>query len=82
MFVPIYFEIMGDRELVYENTGVITKGIHHWVNGDKMDTTLLLLKIFGQIRKKNQYTHYDKHIYSICTLRSDVRYDNVWGKIN
>ena len=48
-----------------------------------MDATHVLLEIlYRQISKKNQHTHYDEHIYAIYTLRSDVRYDNVWGKIN
>ena len=38
---------------MYENTGIITKGIYHWVTGDKMDATFVLLEILsGQIRKE------------------------------
>ena len=40
-------------EFVYENTGVIIKGIQHWGTGDKMDATLFSLEILHcQIRKE------------------------------
>ena len=49
-----------------------------------MDATLLLLEIlYSQIRKEtNIPIMIFTHIYAIYTLRSDVRYGNVCGKIN
>ena len=35
-------------EFMYENTGVITKAIHHWMTGDKMELDI----IYSQNRKE------------------------------
>ena len=49
--------------------------------GDRMDATLLLLEILhSQIRKEINTPIMIKHINAIYTLRSDVRYGNVWSK--